>query len=220
MYNVAETFVSINGEGSRAGQLAVFVRFQGCNLNCSYCDTGWANQPDAPCHRLNAGQIQQLILETGVHNVTLTGGEPLLQEDIRELLELLAGNEQLNVEIETNGSVPLKPFMQFPNRPDMTMDYKLPSSGMESAMCMENLSLLGACDTIKFVSGSIEDLDRAREIIDSYDLIRNCSVYISPVFGGIESEAIVEYMKKHRMNGVNLQIQLHKVIWDPNTKGV
>jgi len=220
MYNVAETFVSINGEGTRAGQLAVFVRFQGCNLNCSYCDTRWANQPDAPCRKMYAGQIQQLILDTGVHNVTLTGGEPLLQKDIMDLLELLAGNEQLNVEIETNGSVPLKSFVQFPNHPGITMDYKLPSSGMESAMCMDNLSLLEACDTIKFVSGSIKDLDRAREIIDSYDLTRKCNVYISPVFDNIELEAIVEYMKKYRMNGVNLQIQLHKIIWDPNTKGV
>lgn len=220
MYNVAEIFVSINGEGTRAGQLAVFVRFQGCNLCCSYCDTQWANQPDTPCRTMTAAEIKAEIYKTGVRNVTLTGGEPLKQEHILELLELLAQDNQLHVEIETNGSVPLAPFLNMENRPSMTMDYKLPSSGMEAFMCLDNLALLQRQDTVKFVSGSTTDLERARAVIDEYDLTQRCAVYLSPVFGQLEPETMVEFLKQHRMNGVTLQLQLHKIIWDPNARGV
>lgn len=220
MYNVAEIFVSINGEGTRAGQLAVFVRFQGCNLCCSYCDTQWANQPDTPCRTMTAAEIVEKIHKTGVRNVTLTGGEPLKQEHIFELLELLAQDKQLHVEIETNGSVPLAPFLEMENRPSMTMDYKLPSSGMEAFMCLDNLPLLQKQDTVKFVSGSRTDLERAKEIIDKYNLTQHCAVYLSPVFGKLEPDTMVDYLKQHRMNGVTLQLQLHKIIWDPNARGV
>lgn len=220
MYNVAETFVSINGEGTRAGQLAVFVRFQGCNLDCTYCDTRWANQPDTQATSMTADQIYQYIQETGVHNITLTGGEPLLQENISELLECLTHDERLHIEIETNGSVSLESFIDLKNRPSMTMDYKLPSSGMEGAMCLDNFSLLDQRDTVKFVSGSLGDLEKARELISRYQLTQICHVYISPVFGQIELEDIVQFMKKHCMNGVNLQIQMHKIIWDPSAQGV
>lgn len=220
MYNVAEIFVSINGEGTRAGQLAVFVRFQGCNLCCSYCDTQWANQPDTPCRTMTAAEIKAEIYKTGVRNVTLTGGEPLKQEHILELLELLAQDNQFHVEIETNGSVPLAPFLNMENRPSMTMDYKLPSSGMEAFMCLDNLALLQRQDMVKFVSGSTTDLERARVVIDEYDLTQRCAVYLSPVFGQLEPETMVEFLKQHRMNGVTLQLQLHKIIWDPNARGV
>ena len=96
-YPVAEIFSSINGEGVLAGQLAVFVRFVGCNLRCSYCDTMWANSPDAPHREMTAEQIVQEILDTGIHNVTLTGGEPLLQPHIHELLALLSDHPQLRM---------------------------------------------------------------------------------------------------------------------------
>lgn len=220
MLDVAEMFVSINGEGTHSGQLAVFVRFHGCNLCCSYCDTIWANKPDTPCKAMTAKEIYDEICRTGVYNVTLTGGEPLNRKRIGELIELLAKDDRFYVEIETNGSIPLKPFLSVKNRPSMTMDYKLPSSGMEKSMCLENLNLLENIDTVKFVTGSIQDLERAREIINEYNLIGRCAIYISPVFGEIEPSEIVEYMKQHRMNGVTLQLQMHKIIWDPNAKGV
>ncbi len=220
MLDVAEMFVSINGEGTLAGQLAVFVRFSGCNLCCSYCDTMWANQSDTPCRTMTAEEIYNEICKTGIRNVTLTGGEPLNRNDIFELMELLAKDSRLYVEIETNGSIPLKPFLSIKNRPSMTMDYKLPSSGMEHSMYTENLNLLDSRDTVKFVSGSIGDLERAKEIINEYKLIDRCEVYLSPVFGKIEPSTIVEYMKQNQMNGVTLQLQMHKIIWNPNAKGV
>ena len=89
-FKVAEIFTSINGEGTKAGQTAVFVRFTGCNLNCSYCDTKWANKPNAEYKLMTDREILSRIKETGIKNVTLTGGEPLLREGIHELLEEIA----------------------------------------------------------------------------------------------------------------------------------
>lgn len=86
-FKVAEIFTSINGEGTKAGQTAVFVRFTGCNLNCSYCDTKWANEPNAEYKLMTDREILSRIKETGIKNVTLTGGEPLLREGIHELLK-------------------------------------------------------------------------------------------------------------------------------------
>ncbi len=219
-YKVVETFVSINGESTKAGQLAVFIRFKGCNLNCEYCDTTWANKSDAPYTEMTALEIYKYIKETGITNVTLTGGEPLLQTGIIELLNILSKDTDLFVEIETNGSVNLEEFIKIDNRPSFTMDYKLPVSGMENKMCLSNFDILTYKDTVKFVSGSIEDLERAREIIERYGLIDKCHVYISPVFGKINLPDIVEYMKEHKMNKVNMQLQMHKFIWDPQERGV
>ena len=219
-FKVAEIFTSINGEGTRAGQTAVFVRFTGCNLNCSYCDTKWANEPNAEYKLMTDREILSRIKETGIKNVTLTGGEPLLREGIHELLKEIAKDGFLQAEIETNGSIDLKPFCDIENRPSFTMDYKLPSSGMEKHMCLENFEILEKKDTVKFVSGSIEDLKKALEIIRKYDLSRRCHVYISPVFGSIEPAKIVDFMVENKLNDVNLQLQLHKFIWDPNMRGV
>lgn len=218
-YPVAETFVSINGEGTHAGQLAVFIRFRGCNLQCSFCDTMWVNQPDTPCTNMTAEEICQAVQKTGVINVTITGGEPLLQPDIASLLARLAQTQQY-IEIETNGSVDLTPFVSISPAICFTMDYKLPGSGMESHMCTDNFALLKPQDTVKFVAGSRADLNRALEIIQKYDLIHRCHVYFSPVFGSIEPVEIVDFMMEHTLNDVNLQLQIHKIIWDPDKRGV
>ena len=218
---VAEKFISINGEGTRAGELAVFVRFTSCNLRCSYCDTMWANEPGCPYEEMSPEQICDYVRSTGIKNVTLTGGEPLLQKDMGELIGLLIKNCCVCVEIETNGAVDLRPFAELPEgRPVFTMDYKLPSSGYEDRMITENFGVLEAEDTVKFVSGSPEDLERAGEIIEKYGLLGRCHVYFSPVFGQIEPVEIVDYMLNKRMNKARIQIQMHKVIWDPNERGV
>lgn len=220
-FRVAEWFVSINGEGTRAGELAVFIRLCGCNLRCSYCDTMWANAPDVPYTEMTAQQLRAKILETGVKNVTLTGGEPLLHPHAQELLQCLLQDDALSVEVETNGSIPLAAFADMPHRALFTVDYKLPSSGMEANMCLdENIGLLRKQDCIKFVAGSGEDLQRAADVIRQYDLCSRCSVYFSPVFGKINPADMVEFMKQEHLNGVRLQLQLHKFIWNPNERGV
>ncbi len=218
---VAEKFISINGEGTRAGELAVFVRFTGCNLRCSYCDTMWANEPGCPYEEMSPAQICEYVRSTGIKNVTLTGGEPLLQKDMDKLISLLISECGVRVEIETNGAVDLRPFAELPEgRPLFTMDYKLPSSGYEDRMIAENFSVLEKEDTVKFVSGSRADLERAGEIIEKYGLLDRCHVYFSPVFGRIEPAEIVDFMLNKRMNKARIQIQMHKVIWDPNERGV
>lgn len=218
MFNVAEKFVSINGEGQKAGQLAVFIRFAGCNLRCSYCDTKWANDFDLKGENLTAEQILEYVLDTKVHNVTLTGGEPLLRPEIEELISMLV-KAGLWVEIETNGSVPLKP-LEKDSRPHFTMDYKTPSSNMESEMLVSNFDLLEPDDVVKFVCGSSEDLNCTYDIIKKYNLTEKCKVYLSCVFGNLQPSAVVDFMKEKNLNGINFQLQMHKFIWNPDKRGV
>ena len=90
-YPVVEQFVSINGEGTKAGELAVFIRFKGCNLNCSYCDTQWANRQDTPAVEKTAAELVADVCRTGIDNVTMTGGEPLLQTELAGLIKELSG---------------------------------------------------------------------------------------------------------------------------------
>ncbi len=219
-YKVAEIFSSINGEGPRQGQLALFIRMQGCNLDCSYCDTRWVNEADAKFHWTSTEEILDLARQMQIRNITLTGGEPLCQEDIMELILAFSVDPWFRVEIETNGSVPLAPFAQIENPPAFTMDYKLPGSGMEDQMVLENMQFLTAKDSVKFVVMNYEDLERSREIIHKYNLTEKCHVFLSPVYGEIEFENIVYYMRNNQMNDVNLQLQIHKIIWDSEMRGV
>ena len=219
-YSVVERFVSINGEGTKAGQLAVFVRFAGCNLDCNYCDTKWANKHDVKSDTLTEFEIYDYIKSTGVTNVTLTGGEPLLRDNIENLLRILSSDKSLHVEIETNGSIDLMPYRDISDNVSFTLDYKLSGSGMEMHMNLDNYEDLRSKDTVKFVVSHKEDLDKARQIIEEYKLTEKCNVYLSPVFGRIEPVDIVNYMIEHKMNKVNMQLQMHKIIWDPEMKGV
>ncbi len=216
---VAEKFISINGEGAHAGEPAVFIRFKGCNLSCSYCDTSWANRPDVSFSDEAPEDILKYILQSGIKNVTLTGGEPLLQKELPLLLKLLYQHKDIRIEIETNGSVDISGFIS-ENRPVFTMDYKLPSSGCENHMFLPNFGLLTSQDSVKFVSGSASDLKRALEIIQKYGLSGKCHIFFSPVFGLIEPYEIVDFMLKHKLNNTRIQLQMHKHIWDPDTKGV
>ncbi len=220
IYKVVEHFISINGEGCRAGQLALFIRMKGCNLHCTYCDTKWANEANAPAVDMTLDEIVALVQNSGVENVTLTGGEPLLREGMPELLRRLSGIPGISIEIETNGSVDLAPYADIAENILFTMDYKLACSGMEEQMHLPNFDALREKDTVKFVVGSREDLLRAREIIGQYGLIGRVHIYLSPVFGSIDPKEMVDFMVEYRFNKVNLQLQLHKFIWDPDQRGV
>ena len=220
VYQVVEKFVSINGEGRRAGALAVFIRMKGCNLRCTYCDTLWANEADCESTEMTVDEIVSYIEESKVKNVTLTGGEPLLREGMAELITAILSDPQRRVEIETNGSVDLSPYCELERRPSFTMDYKMPDSGMEHAMCLSNMEKLSSEDTVKFVVSSRSDMERALEIIEKYDLREWTAVYFSPVFGRIEPVEMVDFLMEKKLNDVKIQIQLHKVIWDPQKRGV
>lgn len=220
IYHVCEHFCSINGEGPSAGFPAVFIRFKGCNLDCSYCDTRWANTPDAPSEAMTVSDITGLIRESGLTHVTLTGGEPLFRAGMPWLIDQLAAEDDLHIEIETNGSVDLAPLLTCRRRPSFIMDYKLPGSGMEDAMHLPNLRLLTMADALKFVAGSKDDLRRSLEIIREYDLNGRTQLFFSPVFGRIDPKDIVDFLIQHQLNDVRLQLQMHKFIWDPMQRGV
>lgn len=220
VYKLVEKFVSINGEGGKAGELACFIRLAGCNLNCSYCDTRWANAADVAYEERSEDDIYEYIKSMRVENVTLTGGEPLIQPDIHRLLEYLAKDSSLRIEIETNGAVDLSAFMDLPENVVFTMDYKLPGSEMEAMMCLTNLEIIRKCDCVKFVISNEADMYRATEIVKAYELLDKTKVYYSTAFGEITPADVVEYMKHAGLNKVKLQLQLHKYIWAPTKRGV
>ena len=220
VFNVVEKFVSINGEGQHAGELAVFVRLRGCNLKCSYCDTRWACTEDAKADEMTEAEIVSYVISTGVKRVTLTGGEPLLADNAIDLLEAFAAHKDIFVEIETNGSVDIHPFAEIDNPPAFTLDYKLEGSGMEDRMLTDNFKYLSSKDTVKFVCSDVSELDRVCEIVDKYRISDKCTALISPVFGRIEPADMVDYLITHKRNDIRLQLQLHKFIWDPNKRGV
>lgn len=225
-YHVVEKFVSINGEGQNAGKIAAFIRFAGCNLNCSFCDTKWANCKDAPYREESVEDIVTFVKEQKVRFVTLTGGEPLLREGMPELVRELLKIEGLTIEFETNGSVSLAEMDAIRRAKDaeerviFTMDYKLIVSGMEDHMKKDNFAFLLPKDTVKFVVGSSEDLERMRKIIKAHELSDKCGLYVSPVFGAIEPAEIVKYIIENQLHEVTMQLQMHKFIWDPDKRGV
>ena len=218
-YNVVEIFQSINGEGMKAGELAVFVRFKGCNLRCRYCDTMWANEADAVCTVMTEEEIICEVKKSQVRNVTVTGGEPLLQPGVELLLKRLT-EEGFWVEIETNGSVSLEKFIVISPKISFTMDYKLAGSDMEEKMCTDNFALLEKKDTVKFVVSGRADLERAFSVAEEFALGQKCNILLSPVFQEIALEEIVEFMKEYHWTDARMQIQMHKVIWDPQERGV
>lgn len=220
VFHVVEKFVSINGEGQHAGELAVFIRLRGCNLKCSYCDTRWACSEDAKADEMTETEIVSYVISTGVKRVTLTGGEPLLADNAIDLLEAFAVHKDIIVEIETNGSVDIHPFAEIDNPPAFTLDYKLKGSGMEDRMLTDNFKYLKSKDTVKFVCSDVSELDRVCEIVDKYRISDKCTALISPVFGRIEPADMVDYLITHKRNDIRLQLQLHKFIWDPNKRGV
>lgn len=219
-YNIVEHFVSINGEGPKSGELSLFIRFKGCNLNCSYCDTKWANESDVIYKAMTKEQIVSLINQSGVLNVTITGGEPLYQNEIIQLLRYLSENTKKNIEIETNGSINIKDVKDIERSPCLTMDYKLPSSGEEYKMDLENFKYLTGSDSLKFVIGDFIDLKRAEELIYMYELQGRVNIFFSPVYGKIKIEEIVSFIKERELMGVKFQLQLHKYVWHPDKIGV
>jgi len=212
---VIEIFDSIEGEGKRMGQLATFIRLAGCNLRCSYCDTTYSYEEENAIEMT----VEEIVSGVKYATVTVTGGEPLVHKDIKELMTALC-LKGCHVNIETNGSVYLGSSIFLNPALDIfvTMDYKCPSSGMEKHMELSNLSKLRPIDVLKFVVGSREDLDRMREVIRTFPI--NAQIYISAVFGKIELDTIVDYMKEFDLTDVKLQIQMHKIVYPESMRGV
>ena len=217
-YKVNEIFCSIDGEGIRTGLSAVFIRLYGCNLNCSYCDTRYSCENNEYTE-MPLMDILEQVLSYGVPRVTLTGGEPLIQEGVKDLINSLVLNG-IEVNIETNGAVDLDKFWEFryTDRVIITMDYKCACSGMEDKMKLWNLKLLQPKDAIKFVVSNYNELEKMEYILKESEC--KARPYVSPVFGAIEPKELVKYVLENNLNDVTVQVQLHKIIWNPNMRGV
>lgn len=209
---VVEIFKSIDGEGIRVGYPVTFIRLAGCNLRCNYCDTKYSYE-DEKFTEMTPQEIYIQVYKLGGKRITLTGGEPLIHKDVKVLVDLLI-QKGYEVNIETNGSVDITLFLD--KHTIITMDYKCASSDMEDKMLLDNISKLREQDVLKFVVSDDNDLDTVQRIYQN----TKATVYISPVFGRIEPKQIVEYMLEHNMENCRAQVQLHKIIWNPEERGV
>lgn len=224
-YKVVEIFQSIDGEGVRSGSLAQFVRLAGCNLNCSYCDTRYAWDAST-CEVLFTMMTADEIvgaLRRDIRYVTITGGEPLMADGVSELLERLT-SEGFCLNIETNGAVDISPFRQTVLWPSIfTIDYKLPSSGMEKRMLMSNFFALKPSDVVKFVVGREDDIGVMLSVVEQmashYEEMPH--IYIGVVWGEFAARQVVEAMLVNPLLvNATFQLQLHKFIWDADARGV
>lgn len=217
LFHVTEIFDSIDGEGKRTGYMAVFLRLAGCNLRCSYCDTAYSLTLEDTAEALTEEEVLSRIRAYPWKRVTMTGGEPMLHP-LHHLCEVL-GEEGYDINIETNGAVPL--WRERPKGVFYTMDFKCSGSGMKSYMNLDNFKLLTGKDVLKFVVSSEEDLHEMKEIVNRrFSSAHHPEFFVSPVWGRIEPAELVEYVRKNRLQDVRVQVQLHKIIWDPDRRGV
>ena len=210
---VHEIYASIQGESSFAGLPCTFVRLTGCNLRCTYCDT-----PQAFYHgtRLRRAEVLERALSHGTPLVELTGGEPLLQPGAIPLLAELcdAGRTVL---LETSGERDISAVDPLVHR---IVDLKAPSSGESHRNRWSNLDLLTERDEIKFVLGTRQDYEWAREVIRARELARRCrAILLSTVFGSLDAKDVVAWMLEDKLPA-RFQLQMHKYIWGAETTGV
>lgn len=207
---IIEIFRSLQGEGVLIGTPTVFVRFQGCNLHCQWCDTGYAREGG---EEMSVEQILEKVDSYKTQFVCLTGGEPLLQKDSIRLMNRLL--ERLcHVTLETNGSISLEDVPCAENML-ISMDIKCPSSGMHEKMMFSNLELLSPADQLKFIVADKEDLKYVENVLRTHEV--RSSIILTPV-GGLDLEPVAKFVLGKRLNARVLP-QLHKLIWG-GAKGV
>jgi 7-carboxy-7-deazaguanine synthase len=213
---INEIFYSIQGESTFAGQPCIFVRLTGCDLRCTYCDTEYA------FYEGKRRTLDDIIAEVKTHPcklVEITGGEPLLQKRVHTLMSRLC-DAGYTVLIETSGAHDIGPIDVRVHR---IMDLKCPSSGECARNRMENLPLLGVRDEVKFVIGSEEDYVWARaQVLAGIPgwVDRVNAILFSPVFGKITPLDLATRVMADALPRVRMQIQMHKLIWEPNQRGV
>ncbi|MEE0987265.1 MAG: radical SAM protein [Succinivibrionaceae bacterium] len=219
---VNEIFASINGEGQLAGEAAIFVRLAGCNLKCTYCDTCYAQSPQAGTLMTVSDILTKVKSFLGIKNITLTGGEPLFRRNVEVLLEAFTSAGYL-VNIETNGAINLKPFITAPYADKLIFccDFKLPSSGETARMNPDNLALLRPQDALKLVIGTAQDLAYSHTLCQKP---HDSFIYLSAVYGQMKAsdlvDALLAWGADTDISKLRVQLQLHKYIWDPNQRGV
>ena len=199
---ITELFFSLQGEGKNVGLPTIFVRTTGCNLCCSYCDTTYAYEDGK---YMDIPDIITVIQQWSCHRVCITGGEPLLQEELPELVEALLA-ESYAIEVETNGSQDIVWLTE--NDVSLSMDIKCPSSSMQTEMNMDNIGRLRPQDQLKFIIDNQEDYDYALSIINRYT--PRCEVVMQPVWGS--NVPLADWIIRDEID-VRFSMQLHKIMW-------
>jgi 7-carboxy-7-deazaguanine synthase len=212
MIKVNEIFFSIQGESSFAGWPTVFIRTSGCNLRCNYCDTTYAYYDG------QKQSAQEIINEVSKHKtkyVCVTGGEPLVQPEVFRLLSDLC-DLGYTVSLETSGSISCE---NVDKRVKKIIDVKTSSSGEGESFLLENLDFANPQDEFKFVICSEQDFEWSQDFIERHKLAERFLVLYSPSFGKIEEKWLANKILS-RNSKARLQLQLHKYIWSPESRGV
>lgn len=209
---INEIFHSIQGESSFSGLPCVFVRLTYCNIRCSYCDTEYAFYEGT---EMSVDDILHKVRSNDCKLVEITGGEPLFQPNVHELMKRLC-DETYDVLLETGGSLDISTVDR---RVKKIVDFKCPSSGMMKKNLWKNVEFLQKSDEVKFVIGTREDYEWSKKMIQDFAIEQKCSVLMSVVFGELEPARLVEWILQDKLR-VRFQLQAHKYIWHPAMKGV
>ena len=212
MLKVNEIYLSVQGESSYTGLPCVFIRLTGCNLRCIWCDTAYAFYEGKS---MSIDEIVGKVKKFGIKLVEITGGEPLMQENVYPLMDKLIG-KRFQVMLETGGSLSLE---KVPRDIIKIMDIKCPGSGEHKNNNLDNLKFLETKDEVKFVILNRHDYEWSRDLIHKYKIHEIAHILISPVYDKLELKEIVKWILEDKLP-VRLQTQLHKAIWDENTIGV
>jgi 7-carboxy-7-deazaguanine synthase len=224
---MVEIFETVEGEGNMAGFPTIFVRVFHCNLRCTWCDTDYSYAPAKQEFEATISEIIDRIQSFSSRRICFTGGEPLIhREKSAALLTAMCELDQIeDVHIETNGAIDLAPFEKLRaenehvgKKARFIMDFKLPDSGEMDRMIYTNFALLQQQDEIKFVIGSDEDFAIATSVVRDYH--KDGQVLYSPVWETMPPDKLVQKILAEPLPDVKLSLQMHKVIWDPNKRGV
>jgi 7-carboxy-7-deazaguanine synthase len=209
---VCEIFASIQGESTYSGLPCVFVRLTGCNLRCSYCDTRYAYDEG---REMTGDEIVTEVISYSLRLVEITGGEPLLQNEVLTLISRL-NDQGLSVLIETNGSINIE---DVDRRATIIMDVKTPGSSMSETLYAANFENLKRSDELKFVITSRADYEWAKDVVTKFVLHEKCTVHFSPAYSLIQPSDLSAWILQDKLS-VRLNLQLHKYIYHPDRRGV
>jgi 7-carboxy-7-deazaguanine synthase len=212
MLVVNEIFFSLQGESTHAGRPCVFVRLSYCNLRCAYCDTAYAFEAGED---MTVEDVVGKVKAYRCNLVEITGGEPLLQPEVHKLMMILC-DEGMEVLLETSGSIDISVVDP---RVKRIVDFKCPSSGMEKRNIWDNIHYIRENDEVKFVIGTREDYEWAKNMISKYNMTARCSVLMGVAFAVLEPRILAEWILADDLP-VRYQLQIHKYIWPPDSRGV
>lgn len=211
--NLIEIFRSVQGETSFAGLPTTFIRLAACNLRCSWCDTTYSFGRGEP---MSLDEILKQVESSGCSHVCVTGGEPLLQQNVFPLMDKLCQSDYI-VSLETSGSLSIACVNP---KVHTILDIKCPASLMSHKNLWTNLDILRPHDQVKFVIQDAQDYAYAKNVCEKYRLFDKVQeVLFSPVFGVLHSQDLVSWILQDQLP-VRLNLQIHKFIWSPTTKGV